>query len=79
MSLVTQYDVELIQNIEQSTGKQMEDAGVREDDVLPLMSEVMKAKRVAKMKVVELESEGQDSKRRAGLNRTGLKTKTAER
>ena len=69
MSLVTQYDVALVQNIEKFTGKEMEDAGVGEDDVIGLMSEVMKAKRKAKVEMLELDSQGQDDKRRKGLKR----------
>ena len=69
ISLVTQYDVALVQNIEASTGKQMEDAGVHEDGVVELMSEVMKARRKAKVEMLELDSQGQDDKRRKGLKR----------
>ena len=69
ISLVTQYDVALVHNIEASTGKQMEDAGVHEDGVVELMSEVMKARRKAKVEMLELDSQGQDDKRRKGLKR----------
>jgi len=68
VSLVTQYDVALLQNIEAHTGKTMEDAGVSEEQVLPLMTAVMKARRVAKMEMLELDQQHDDS-RRKGLVR----------
>ena len=37
--------------------------------MLPLMTEVMKARRKAKVEMVELDSQGQDDKRRKGLKR----------
>jgi hypothetical protein len=58
-----------VHNIEEETGKRWEDAGVAEEEVLPLMTEVMKAKRVAKVKLLEVNSQGQDDKRRGGLKR----------
>jgi hypothetical protein len=58
-----------VHNIEEETGKKWEDSGVSEDDVLPIMSEVMKAKRVAKVKLLEVDSQGQEDKRRGGLKR----------
>lgn len=69
ISLITQYDVELLHRVEEHTGKKLEDAGVREDDVLELLTEVMKGRRVARVKMLELDSEGQDERRRGGLKR----------
>ncbi|EKX49893.1 hypothetical protein GUITHDRAFT_159399 [Guillardia theta CCMP2712] len=64
VSLVTQYDVELVHNIEAETEKKLEDFGLKEEEVLESMSEVMKAKRLARVQMLELDSEGQDDKRR---------------
>jgi len=69
LSLVSQYDVGLLQEVEAHTGKQMQDAGVAEDEVLELMTEVMKGRRIARVKMLEVESEGQDDRRRGGLKR----------
>ena len=55
------------------TGKEMEDAAVGEDHVVPLMTEVMKARRKARLEIVELDSQGQDENRRKGLKRKNEK------
>ncbi len=51
----------------------MEDAAVGEDHVVPLMTEVMKARRKARLEIVELDSQGQDENRRKGLKRKNEK------
>ena len=54
ISLVSQYDIELLQNIEGGLDKQMEELEeVKEEDVLKLLNNVTMATRVAKMKLSE--------------------------
>lgn len=49
-----QYDIELVHNIEQYTGKPLGLCPeVQEDDVLKLLNQVAKASRVAKMRLME--------------------------
>ena len=63
--MVTQFDVELLQNIEKMTGKKMtEYSGVVEDEVLPVLNRVTKAMRYAKIFLAE-----------NGLDEKSLKTK----
>ncbi|GMF24759.1 unnamed protein product [Phytophthora fragariaefolia] len=55
ISLVTQHDIELLQNIEAKVGKKMDDyeAEAPEKKVLKLLNDVTTATRVAKMKLTE--------------------------
>lgn len=55
ISLVTQHDIELLQNIEAKVGKKMDDyeAEAPEKKVLELLNDVTTATRVAKMKLTE--------------------------
>lgn len=55
ISLVTQHDIALLQNIEEQIGKKMDDyeSQAQEKDVLKLLSDVTTATRVAKMKLTE--------------------------
>lgn len=55
ISLVTQHDIELLQNIEAKTGKAMDDyeAEAPEKDVLKMLNDVTTATRVAKMRLTE--------------------------
>ncbi|GAQ90611.1 putative dead box ATP-dependent RNA helicase [Klebsormidium nitens] len=53
VSLVTQYDVELIQSIEGLLGRQLEERTVVEDEVLKGITKVYKARRVAALKMSE--------------------------
>eukprot|EP00752_Nemacystus_decipiens_P017757 g15920.t1 len=54
VSLVSQYDIELVHNIEQYTGTPLSLCPeVQEDDVLKLLNQVAKASRVAKMRLME--------------------------
>ncbi|CAM9998333.1 unnamed protein product [Scytosiphon promiscuus] len=54
ISLVSQYDIELVHNIEQYTGTPLGLCPeVVEDDVLKLLNQVAKASRVAKMRLME--------------------------
>ena len=53
ISLVSQYDIELLQNIEQAVGRKMEELKVNESDVLKRLQDVSTATRMAKMKLVE--------------------------
>ncbi|KAG1684239.1 hypothetical protein DVH05_012900 [Phytophthora capsici] len=55
ISLVTQHDIELLQNIEAKVGKKMEDyeAEAPEKKVLKLLNDVTTASRIAKMKLTE--------------------------
>ncbi|PHZ16057.1 DEAD-domain-containing protein, partial [Rhizopus microsporus ATCC 52813] len=51
ISIVTEKDIQLIQNIEGRTNKTMEKYEVDEDEVLDILSEVTAAKRMASMKL----------------------------
>jgi ATP-dependent RNA helicase DDX49/DBP8 len=55
ISLVTQHDIALLQNIEAKTGKKMDDYEKQapEKDVLKMLNDVTTATRVAKMKLTE--------------------------
>lgn len=55
LSLVTQHDIELLQNIEGKVGKKMDDfeAEAPEKDVLKMLNDVTTATRVAKMRLTE--------------------------
>ncbi|CAM9870302.1 unnamed protein product [Ectocarpus sp. 6 AP-2014] len=54
VSLVSQYDIELVHNIEQYTGTPLGLCPeVEEDDVLKLLNQVAKASRVARMRLME--------------------------
>ncbi|GLE01305.1 hypothetical protein PINS_up010135 [Pythium insidiosum] len=55
ISLVTQHDIALLQNIEAKIGKKMDDmeAQAPEKDVLKLLNDVTTATRVAKMRLTE--------------------------
>jgi superfamily II DNA/RNA helicase len=49
ISLVTQYDVEVVQRIEALIGKQLEEFALEEEDVLEYFKETLVAKRKARM------------------------------
>lgn len=51
MTIVTQYDVELFQKIEQLTGQQMEVFPTQQEAVLLLLERVNDAQRIATMQV----------------------------
>ncbi|CAM6114445.1 unnamed protein product [Calypogeia fissa] len=53
VSLVTQYDVELIQRIESAIGKKLDEYETEEDAVLKGITNVYKAKRVASLKMLD--------------------------
>ena len=54
LSLVTQYDVELVHAIEEYTGQKLERSKeVNEDEVVSLLNPVSKAMRVAQLKLLE--------------------------
>jgi len=53
LSLVTQYDVDLIHDIEELIGKKLEECQVEEDQVLKGITTIYKAKRVAMMKMAD--------------------------
>ncbi|CEG36119.1 dead deah box rna [Plasmopara halstedii] len=55
ISLVTQHDIELLQNIEDIVGKKMDDyeSEAPEKEVLKLLNDVTTASRIAKMKLTE--------------------------
>ncbi|KAG7396087.1 putative ATP-dependent RNA helicase ddx49 [Phytophthora boehmeriae] len=55
ISLVTQHDIELLQNVEEKVGKKMDDYEPQapEKDVLKLLNDVTTATRVAKMRLTE--------------------------
>ena len=85
ISLVTQYDVEVVQKIEALIGKQLEEYKLEEDDVLEYFKETLVAKRKARMQIVERSlSNDQASharkhrKRKANWASSGGKTKAKE-
>ena len=49
ISLVTQYDVEVVQRIEALIGKKLEEFSLEEEDVLEYFKETLVAKRKARM------------------------------
>ncbi|KAI9319014.1 P-loop containing nucleoside triphosphate hydrolase protein [Dichotomocladium elegans] len=49
ISIITEKDIQLIQNIEERINKQLEEFKINEDDVLKILSDVSAAKRVANM------------------------------
>lgn len=53
VSLITQYDVQLVQDIEELLGKKLEEYELDEDKVLKSITKVYKAKRVAMLKIVD--------------------------
>jgi ATP-dependent RNA helicase DDX49/DBP8 len=55
ISLVTQYDVELVHNIEAYTQTRLEACGeIKEDQIVKLLNPVAKATRTAKLRLMEL-------------------------
>ncbi|TMW56845.1 hypothetical protein Poli38472_006855 [Pythium oligandrum] len=67
ISLVTQHDIALLQNIEAKIGKKMDDyeAQAPEQDVLKLLNDVTTATRVAKMRLAERGFEDKVQSRKA--------------
>ncbi|GAB4836747.1 DEAD-box ATP-dependent RNA helicase 36 [Ancistrocladus abbreviatus] len=53
LSLVTENDIDLIHEIEAVLGKQLEEFEVKENEVLAQMTKVLKARRVATMKMLD--------------------------
>ncbi|GBG80577.1 hypothetical protein CBR_g31037 [Chara braunii] len=53
VSLITQYDVELVHKIEELIGQQLEELPLEEDVVLKRITDVYNAKRVATLKIAE--------------------------
>lgn len=53
VSIVTQYQVKLVHDIEAVVGKQLEEYHCKEDDVLKGITQVYKAKRMATMRMVD--------------------------
>ena len=53
LSMITQYDVELVQNIEELTGITMSAYDMEEGAVLKGITKVFKAKRAASMRIAE--------------------------
>ena len=65
MSLVSQYDIELIQNVEKHVGRKMEECkDVKEDDVLLSLNKVTKAMRAAKVFLAENELDEESMNRK---------------
>mmetsp|Transcript_51504 Transcript_51504/g.120847 ORF Transcript_51504/g.120847 Transcript_51504/m.120847 type:complete len:197 (+) Transcript_51504:1-591(+) len=56
VSLVTQYDIELIKSIEALIGKELVLDAAKESDALELMTTVSTARRLARMEIAEKES-----------------------
>ena len=53
LSMITQYDVELVQKIEELTGVTMKSYEMEEGAVLKSITKVFKAKRAASMRIAE--------------------------
>ncbi|MCL7021660.1 hypothetical protein MKW94_012718 [Papaver nudicaule] len=84
VSFVTQNDVDLIHEIETVVGKQLEKFECKENDVLAELSKVYKARRVAKMKMLddgfEQKAEDRKAQKLKTLSEKGLlKEKTKKR
>lgn len=56
LSFVTQYDIELVQKIEELTSKQMENFELNESEVLKGITQIYAARRAAALRLVETES-----------------------
>ena len=82
LSLVTQYDVDLVHAIEEFTGQKLEQSvEVDEDEVVSLLNPVSKAMRVAQLKLLEAGFEEQAeifTKRRRKQRRQHLRKVAAE-
>ncbi|CAI5702982.1 hypothetical protein KXD40_004024 [Peronospora effusa] len=82
ISLVTQHDIELLQNIEAKVGKKMDDyeSVAPEKKVLKLLNDVTTASRIAKMKLTERgfddKVQARKAKRQEQLQRSNKKHKT---
>jgi ATP-dependent RNA helicase DDX47/RRP3 len=69
ITLVTQYDVELFQRIEQLVGKQMPIYKTNDEEVMLLQERVAEAQRLAKVQIKESEeNKRQNGKKRKGGN-----------
>uniref|UniRef100_A0A0D6R2K4 RNA helicase n=1 Tax=Araucaria cunninghamii TaxID=56994 RepID=A0A0D6R2K4_ARACU len=66
VSLVTQYDVELYQRIEQLIGKKLPEFPTEQEEVLLLHERVNEAQRMATMKIREKEANKKHNRRRGG-------------
>jgi len=65
LSLVSQYDIELVQNVEKHVGRKMEECkDVKEDEVLLSLNKVTKAMRSAKIFLAENEMDEESMKRK---------------
>ncbi|KAL2653879.1 hypothetical protein R1flu_022007 [Riccia fluitans] len=73
ISLVTQYDVELVHEIEKTIGKKLEEHKTVEDEVLKGITEVYKAKRVAALKMMDSGFEDKVKARRELNQRNKMK------
>ena len=82
LSMVTQYDVDLVHAIEECTGQILEKSvEVTEDEVVSLLNPVSKAMRVAQLKLLEAGFEEQAeifTKRRRKQRRQHLRKVAAE-
>jgi ATP-dependent RNA helicase DDX49/DBP8 len=67
LSFVSQYDVELVQKIEELTGKELEKFELEESEVLKGITQVYAARRAASLRVADAENKA-ESGQRGGLN-----------
>jgi ATP-dependent RNA helicase DDX49/DBP8 len=74
LSFVSQYDVELVQKIEELTGKQLEKFDLEESEVLKGITQVYAARRAASLRVADAENKA-ESGARGGLNTRKNKNK----
>ncbi|KAJ3162820.1 hypothetical protein HDU86_003794 [Geranomyces michiganensis] len=68
VALVTQHDINVLLNIEQKTGRKMEELPVPENDVLEILNEVALAQRVANMHLTDNDF---GSRRKINREKTG--------
>uniref|UniRef100_A0A7S3GEV4 ATP-dependent RNA helicase n=1 Tax=Palpitomonas bilix TaxID=652834 RepID=A0A7S3GEV4_9EUKA len=73
ISLVTQYDVELVKEVEAITEKKLQELEVEEKMVLTLFNKITKAKQASKIELIDsgLDEKIAERKKRYGKNREG--------
>ncbi|KAJ2303692.1 ribosomal RNA processing protein [Coemansia sp. RSA 2706] len=66
ISFVTQYDIELLQRIEQVIGKKLDEFPCQKDDILVLQERVNEAQRIATLELKEIQAKSGKGKRSRG-------------
>jgi len=73
ITITTQYDVELLQRIEELIGKKMDLFPCEENEVMLLLDRVSEAQRIAVMEMKESALKGKDDNEEGGNKRNGYK------